>query len=100
LSRTYALELYPRAIFDGSTVLEHVALMSHQLNRALYPDETVHHKNGIRSDNRPDNLELWASNHPKGQRVSDLLAWAAEIQKRYNFIGCSEACPTLRRCEA
>jgi hypothetical protein len=34
------------------------------------------HKNGIRHDNRPENLELWSTRHGKGQRTSDLTpAW-------------------------
>ncbi len=57
--------------------------MERQLGRTLRSDESVHHINGIRTDNRPDNLELWASTHPAGQRVSDLLAWANEIIDRY-----------------
>lgn len=57
--------------------------MERELGRELLPDETVHHKNGVRNDNEPDNLELWSSSHPAGQRVVDKVAWAREILQRY-----------------
>lgn len=64
-------------------MFEHVLVMGRKLERKLLPNETVHHKNGIRSDNNEDNLELWASNHPAGQRVSDLLTFAEQIFRTY-----------------
>lgn len=73
---------HPNAYANGA-IFEHTLVMSNTLGRPLLPGENVHHKNGVRDDNRPENLELWVTFQPPGQRPEDLVEWAEEILKRY-----------------
>jgi hypothetical protein len=69
---------YRYVTVDGQKVAEHRWVMEQQLGRPLEPDEEVHHKNRIRDDNDPSNLELWCVPQPRGGRAGDLVAFYVE----------------------
>jgi hypothetical protein len=90
VSRLYARKRNARGRINGggyrevphphrpAMVLEHRLVMETALGRPLRDWERVHHKNGIRTDNHPGNLELWVKPQPSGQRPEDLAAWVCE----------------------
>ena len=80
---------YVRVVVPGISgrpsrdVFEHRYVMEQHLGRELYPDETVHHRDGNRQHNALENLELFSSRHGPGQRVVDKIDFALEIIQRY-----------------
>jgi len=84
--RTFRAPDHPNSWKDGR-VSEHTLVMTKIIGRPLRKGETIHHINGIRDDNRPENLELWTSDHPSGRRVSDLREFAASIAFDYGLTG-------------
>lgn len=83
--KTITIKDHPNQMDDRGRIREHIYVMSNHLGRPLTKKESVHHKNGIRDDNRIENLELWHKGQPVGQRLEDKINWCIEFLKEYGY---------------
>ena len=58
-------------------VQEHIIILEQKLGRSLYKGEICHHINGVKDDNRPENLESFQSNgeHVKHHSIGRFKGW-------------------------
>jgi len=64
--------------YKGKRYAQHRFVWEQHHGCVLHPFENIHHINGIRHDNRIENLELWTKAQPAGQRPEDLVKWVVE----------------------
>ncbi|MEI7494509.1 MAG: HNH endonuclease signature motif containing protein [Alphaproteobacteria bacterium] len=63
--------------------LEHRVIYEQYYGIKLKPHQNIHHINGVKLDNRIENLELWDTSQPSGQRIEDKIRFYFNLVKVY-----------------
>ena len=87
---------HPRATKIGGYVFEHIVVMESIIGRHVKRNEAVHHKNHIKTDNRPENLELMtvsehAKHHAQENPFAFVRCWKGRKRSRENRRNISKA---------
>jgi len=85
---------------SGYSILEHRQIMETMLGRPLEKGENVHHRNGVKHDNRPENLELWYTKQPSGVRVVDSCVDALVAMTEPDYLAFMDRVRRLRQARA